>query len=79
MFINEYIQIYVTMMQPQIMPQIPSLIIGLLALALGAYPLLIQFGIIPALFEIPAMVYHITLVVGGLILMLDYLLGFSLA
>ena len=67
------------MMQPQIMPQIPSLVIGLIALVLGLMPLLAHFGILPLFFAIPEIVLQIVLVLGGLILLLDYALGFSLA
>jgi len=67
------------MMQPQIMPQMPSLVIGLIALILGAYPILQFFNVIPLKFVLPSLILPIVLVIGGMLLVLDYILGFSLA
>ncbi|MGE0793090.1 MAG: hypothetical protein AB7V77_02835 [Candidatus Woesearchaeota archaeon] len=66
-------------MQPQIMPAMPSLVLGLAALALGILPLLNTFGILSFALPIPEIVFQITLVVVGFLLVLDSLLGFSLA
>ena len=65
--------------QPLIMPILPSLIIGLLALVVGGVPLAIGLGLIPLAFTMPPMVSQIVLVLVGFLMLLDSLLGFSMS
>lgn len=65
--------------QPLIMPILPSLIMGLIATVVGAYPFLVQFKIIPNLFTIPPIVQGGVLLAVGVLMLLDSLLGFSMA
>lgn len=60
------------------MPKSVSLIIGLIALIAGALPFLVKAGIIPTIPEIPTIVFSIILALGGLLLVLDSILGFKM-
>ena len=66
------------MQQPNLMPKMPSLIVGIIALIAGVIPFLVKAGLIPALPEIPAIAFSIILAVGGLLLVLDAILGFTM-
>lgn len=66
-------------MQPQIMPMAPSMFMGILALAAGGVPILHKMKILP--FTIPPvpLLLEGILAVAGILLVLDALLGFTLA
>jgi len=66
-------------MQPLIMPILPSFIMGAIATVVGVYPFLVQFKIIPSLFSIPGIVQAGVLLAVGVLMLLDSLLGFSMA
>lgn len=52
-----------------------SLIIGIVVLAGGIVPLLADFGIIAELPVVPTIVFHVLLVVAGLLLLIDATMG----
>jgi hypothetical protein len=70
-------------MQPQIMPIMPSLFLGVFATLIGAYPVLVGLKILGKMAAIDSILTPLILggilAVAGLALILDSILGFSLA
>ncbi|MCA9478720.1 MAG: hypothetical protein KC535_06230 [Nanoarchaeota archaeon] len=61
----------------QVMPKMLNLVVSLVVLVGGVLPLLSQLGVIGQLPDIPLIVFQGLLVVAGLVLLLDGLLGAS--
>jgi hypothetical protein len=59
------------------MPKGLNFVVAIIVLVGGVVPLLSQFGVIGALPEIPTIVFQGLLVVAGLVLLLDGMLGVS--
>lgn len=56
-------------------PKIVNFIMAIIVLAGGALPLLVQFGTIAAIPEIPAIILYILLCIAGILLLFDGIIG----